>query len=469
MFPWLSAAGVVPLAGSLLVAVAPARLAKVLALICSLATLGVVIAAATRYQSGGPRFQLVEHHSWVPAFGVSYAVGVDGVALVLIGLAAVLTPVVLLAADARTARGFFALVLALETTMIVVFAATDVFLFYVFFEAMLIPMYFLIGRYGGERSGPAALKFLLYSLTGGLLMLVAVLVLGRSAGTFDFAALAGRVGNQRWLFLGFFVAFAIKAPLWPFHGWLPDAAEQATPTVAVLLIGVLDKVGTFGMLRYCLTLFPEAAHYFTPLVVVLSLVGVVYGALVAIGQTDIVRLVAYTSVSHFGFITLGVFAMTPESQAGSALYMVSHGLTTAALLLIAGFLISRRGSRRIDDYGGVVRVAPVLAGLFLFAGLATLALPGLSGFTAEFLVLVGTFAAYPVAAVIGVLGVVLAAIYVLWLYQRTMTGPITESVSGMRDLGGRERWVMVPLVALILFLGLYPQPVLDVVAAGGAR
>jgi NADH-quinone oxidoreductase subunit M len=352
--------------------------------------------------------------------------------------------------------------------MIGVFAATDVFLFYIFFEAMLIPMYFMIGSYGGVQRSYAAVKFLLYSLLGGLLMLVAVIALYSIAGknTFMFPELIGAIKDpttQKWLFLGFFIAFAVKAPLWPFHTWLPDAAAQAPAGAAVLLVGVLDKVGTYGMLRFCLELFPDAAKFFTPLVLTLSVIGIVYGAIVAIGQTDIKRLIAYTSISHFGFITMGVFALTSTAGAGATLYMVNHGFATAALFLIAGFLIHRRRSQYIADYGGVQQVTPVMAGMFLFACLAGTAVPGLSTFVSEFTVLIGTFQRHIPFAVIGTLGVILSAIYMLWLYQRVAGGPAAESVSKMPDLNGREKWVMAPLIAVILVLGVYPKPVLDVI------
>jgi NADH-quinone oxidoreductase subunit M len=269
--------------------------------------------------------------------------------------------------------------------------------------------------------------------------------------------------EQKWLFLGFFVAFAIKAPLWPFHTWLPDAAASAQPGAAVLLVGVLDKVGTFGMIRYCLELFPDGAHYFTPLVLVLSVIGVLYAAIVAIGQRDLKRLIAYTSVSHMGLITLGIFVMTSEGQAGGVLYMVNHGFATGALFLIAGFLIARRRSQLIADYGGVQKVAPVLAGLFLVTCLAGLSLPGLNTFVSEFLVLVGTFTRYEVAAIFATVGIILAAIYMLWMYQRTMTGPVREEVSGMPDLKARELWAVGPLIVLVVVLGVYPKPALDLI------
>ncbi len=503
-FPWLTVAGAIPLAGTLAVCLTPGRsapgsesdrrardlLVKRIALLTTVVTLGVTIAMAVGFKTGGARFQFTQTYQWIPQFGVHYAVGVDGIALVLILMTAVLMPVVVLASwnDAegsvsqageppprRSVKTYFALLLVLETMMIGVFAATDVFLFYVFFEAMLIPMYFMIGSYGVGQRQYAAVKFLLYSLLGGLLMLAAVIALyvysTHSAalghqGSFlftDLAKVALSPTTQKWLFLGFFVAFAIKAPLWPFHTWLPDAATAAQPGAAVLLVGVLDKVGTFGMIRYCLDLFPSASHYFTPLVIVLSVIGILYAAIVAIGQADLKRLIAYTSVSHFGLITLGIFAMTSQGQVGATLYMVNHGFATGALFLIAGFMIARRRSSQIADYGGVQKVAPVLAGLFLVAGLAGLAMPGLSTFVSEFLILIGTFTKYEVAAGLATAGIILAAIYILWMYQRTMTGPVREDVATMPDLRARELWAVGPLIALIIALGVYPKPVIDVI------
>jgi NADH-quinone oxidoreductase subunit M len=272
------------------------------------------------------------------------------------------------------------------------------------------------------------------------------------------------VDAGRWMFLGFFVAFAIKAPMFPVHTWLPDAAAEAPPPVSVLLVGVLDKVGTFGMLRFCLPMFPEASKWATPAIIVLALISIVYGALLAIGQTDVMRLIAYTSVSHFGFIVLGVFAMTSPAQNGSVLYMVNHGFTTAGLVLVAAMLASRRGSQRIPDFGGWQRVTPVVAGVFLLVGMASLSLPGLNSFVSEFLVLVGTFARYPAAGVIATVGIILAAVYILLMYQRMMTGPKPENTSGIRDLNLREAWVVAPIVIAIVGLGVYPKPVLDVIS-----
>jgi NADH-quinone oxidoreductase subunit M len=519
-FPWLTVTGAIPLAGAVAICLVPGHrsaaaprsaatgelatggngsvitaegeaagraqaqrdlLVKWLALGFSLAALVLTIVMATQFNTSGPDLQFTQTYSWIPAFGVHYAVGADGIALVLIGLTVALMPVVVLASwnDAeggrRSVKTYFALMLVLETMVIGVFAATDVFLFYVFFEAMLIPMYFMIGSYGVGQRQYAAVKFLLYSLLGGLLMLVAVIALyvysARSGatghtGTFLFSTLEHVSFSptvQKWLFLGFFVAFAIKAPLWPFHTWLPDAATAAQPGAAVLLVGVLDKVGTFGMIRYCLELFPAAAKYFTPLVLALAVIGILYGAVVAIGQADLKRLIAYTSVSHFGFIALGIFAMTTQGQSGATLYMVNHGFSTGALFLIAGFMIARRKSQRIADYGGVQSVAPVLAGLFLVASLAGLSLPGLSTFVSEFLVLVGTFTRYKVAASLATAGIILAAIYLLWMYQRTMTGPVRPQVANMPDLKPRELWAVVPVIALIIAMGVYPKPVLDVI------
>jgi NADH-quinone oxidoreductase subunit M len=515
-FPWLTVIGAIPLAGALAVALIPGpadpddkvtrasrdQLVKWVALVVSLITLGMTVAMAVKFSPSGPDFQFVQVYQWIPQFGVHYAVGVDGIALVLIGMTAVLMPVVILASwhDAdpvppagegaaattattattvtaappkRSVKTYFALMLVLETMVIGVFAATDVFLFYVFFEAMLIPMYFMIGSFGVGQRQYAAVKFLLYSLLGGLLMLVAVIALyvysthgGRTHGTFllgPLTHLALSPDTERWLFLGFFIAFAIKAPLWPFHTWLPDAATSAQPGAAVLLVGVLDKVGTFGMIRYCLELFPSASHYFIPLILTLAVVGVLYGAVVAIGQADIKRLIAYTSVSHMGLIALGIFVLTSQGQAGATLYMVNHGFATGALFLVAGFMIVRRRSQRIADYGGVQKVAPVLAGLFLISGLAGLSLPGLSTFVSEFLVLVGTFTRYRAAAVAATFGIILAAIYILWLYQRTMTGPVRPEVEKFPDLKPRELLAVGPLIALVVVFGFFPQPLLNII------
>ncbi|GAA3555761.1 NADH-quinone oxidoreductase subunit M [Kribbella ginsengisoli] len=477
---WLTLTLLLPLVGALATIAVPkakALLSKQVALVFSLVTLALTIVIAVGYhQNGAADYE--ENHTWIKAFGAHYALGLDGVGIVLVVLTALLTPIVLIASwnDAKTGRwsekSFFAWILGLEALSIGVFSATDVFLFYVLFEATLIPMYFLIGGFGGPQRSYAAVKFLLYSLLGGLLMLASVVglyvVSAKNGGDpsyllTDLVKVDMSQNTERWLFLGFFFAFAVKAPMVPFHTWLPDAAAEATPGTSVLLVGILDKIGTFGMIRFCLGLFPEASHWATPVVLVLALISVLYGALVAIGQTDIKRLIAYTSISHFGFIVMGIFALTSQGLTGSTLYMFNHGLSTAALFLVAGYLISRRGSARIADYGGVEKVAPVLAGTFLFAGLSSLALPGLSPFISEFMVLAGTFSKHKVIAVIAVLGIVLAALYILIMYQRLMTGPVRDGIEKLKDLNFREVFAIAPLVVLIIGFGIYPKPVVDII------
>ena len=473
--PWLTVIGAVPLVGALAVWALPAAMARLTALGTSLVTLALTLVMALQFDvAKAGEYQFAETHQWIPDLGVSYALGVDGIALTMVALAAVLVPVCVLAGwnelDVDSSKTFFALMLVLETFMVGVFAARDVFLFYVFFEAMLVPVYFLIGFFGGPNRRYAAVKFFLYSLFGGLVMLVGVIALYvQGPGGPDGFLTSNLVGidfsntaTERLIFLAFFIAFAIKAPMWPVHTWLPDAAAEAPAGVSVLLVGVLDKVGTFGMLTLCLPLFPEASKWAVPVVLVLACVSVIYGALLAIGQSDIKRLIAYTSISHFGFIVLGIFAMTSYGQSGSALYMVNHGFSTAALFLVAGMLIARRGSARIEDYGGLQRSTPLLAGVFLVSGLSSLALPGLSSFVSEFLVLVGTFTRYPAAAVVATVGIILAALYILLTYQRMFTGPKKEYAATWRDLDAREAFVVAPLVAVIIALGFFPKPVLDV-------
>lgn len=492
MIPWLSVLWAAPIVGAGVVMLVPRRtLAKWVALAVSSVALAVTAVVAVGFDPGGEQYQFVESRRWIPSFGTGYILGVDGIALALIVLTAVLVPLLIVAGwnDAdrapqrRSVHTYLALTLAVEGMVFMSLVALDVLLFYVFFEAMLIPMYFLIGGFGSGPSqdrSKAAVKFLLYNLFGGLIMLAAVIGLyvttaasdAFEGGTFDFRAIVAAVAAGDFvvnpavlnlMFLGFMFAFAVKAPLWPLHRWLPDAAVEATPASAVLMMAVMDKVGTFGMLRYCLQLFPDAATLFRPLIITLAVVGIVYGAVVAIGQTDVMRLIAYTSISHFGFIILGIFVMTSQGQSGSALYMVNHGISTAALFLIAGFLVSQHGSRLIASYGGVQKVAPVLAGTFLVAGLATLSLPGLAPFISEFLVLIGTFTRYPVLAVVAATALVLSAIYVLWMYQRMMTGPVRDGNERLRDLVPRELAVVTPLIALLLVLGVYPKPALDVI------
>jgi NADH-quinone oxidoreductase subunit M len=481
-FPFLSILTLLPLVGALVVGLMPrskSELAKTVALVWSLVVLVVSIVMWVAFQVGGHRFQFHESYAWIPSWDARFTFAVDGIGLVMLVLTAVLIPVVILASwhdvdeTKRSAPIYFALLLAFECTMMGVFAAADVFLFYVFFEVMLIPMYFIIGSFGGARRQYAAVKFFLYSLVGGLFMLAAVIGLWVVGGhTFDFTRLAASVSaidqdTARWLFLGFFVAFAIKAPFFPFHTWLPDAGGTAPAGAAALLVGIMDKVGTFGILRYCLPLFPEATRWFAPAALILGVIGIIYAALLAIGQNDLKRLVSYTSIAHFGFIGIGIFALTTQGGTGAVLYMVNHGLATGLLFIVVGMFVARRGSSLVSDFGGAGRLLPVLAGVLFFAGLASLALPGTAPFVSEFLVLIGTFTVHKTYAVIATVGIVLAAAYVLWMIQRTTQGTLnpalTEEPAMQKDITLREKVVVAPLILLLLLLGFYPKPVTDVI------
>ncbi len=491
--PWLTVLWLLPAVGSAVIMFLPAHRAhnvKVIGVGAALLVLVWSVILAIRFDAGSGRFQMTEDLSWIPQFGARYSLGLDGVGLALILLTTVLTPLLLLAgwrdtgdagstAPTKSTHIYVALLLAVEAMVLMSFVATDVLLFYIFFEAMLIPMYFLIGGFGPggpgvrpERSR-AAVRFLLYNLFGGLIMLAAVIGLYAVAGEFSFTSISQGVASgsidmssttQNLLFGGFVFAFAVKAPVWPLHTWLPDAAVSTTPAAAVMMMAVMDKVGTFAMLRFCLGLFPDASETFAPVLCTFAVISIVYGAVLAIGQRDVMRLIAYTSISHFGFIVLGVFALTDQAQTGSTLYMVNHGVSTAALFLIAGFLVSQRGSSLISDFGGVQRVAPVLAGTFLVAGLATLSLPGLGPFISEFLVLIGTFVRYPAAAIVASLALVLSAVYILWTYQRMMGGPAPDEPDRpITDLGLREKIVVAPLIVALVALGFFPRIVLDFV------
>ena len=476
----LTTIGLLPLVGVLVIALLPKGNNEVIKRVALAITSIVAIASiflATGFDKTQASFQFVQSNKWISAFNINFAVGIDGISLVLILLSTILVPIVVLATWHESDSGrwsskvFYILILILETMMIGVFAATDLFLFYVFFEAMLIPVYFLIGGFGSGEKSAAAVKFLLYSLFGGLLMLASIIgiyvIAGNQIGaTFDLTQLATLQiddTTENLLFLGFFIAFAIKAPLVPFHTWLPDAAKAATPGTSVLLLGVLDKVGTYGMIRFCIALFPDASKTFTPLIITLAVISILYGAFMAIGQRDIKGLIAFTSISHFGFITMGIFAMTTQGMSGATLYMVNHGFSTAALFLIAGWMIMRRKSSTISDFGGLQRVTPVMAWAFFIAGMSSLALPGLSSFVSEFLVLVGTYTRYPVAAIIGTLGIVLAALYILIPIQKVLHGPTTASNESLTDLSLKEKIAIAPVIAIIVVMGFYPKPVLDLI------
>jgi NADH-quinone oxidoreductase subunit M len=476
----LTIVGALPLVGAALIYLLPghnSELIKRFALLITSVVAVVSLLLATGFDKSLTTMQYAQSASWISAFNINFAIGIDGISLVLILLSTILVPIVVLATWNESDSGrwgvktFYVLILILETLMIGVFAATDLFLFYVFFEAMLIPVYFLIGGYGSGNRSAAAIKFLLYSLFGGLLMLASIIGVyvissNQIGATFDLTQLATlEIDNQteNFLFLGFFIAFAIKAPLWPFHTWLPDAAKAATPGTSVLLLGVLDKVGTYGMIRFCLALFPDASKTFIPVIITLAVISIIYGAFMAIGQKDIKGLIAFTSISHFGFITMGIFAMTSQGMSGANLYMVNHGFSTAALFLIAGWMMVRRKSSTISDFGGLQRVTPVMAWSFFIAGMSGLALPGLSSFVSEFLVLVGTYTRYPVAAIIGTLGIILAALYILIPIQKTLHGPITEGNENLKDLNLREKIAIAPVLAVIVVMGFYPKPVLDLI------
>lgn len=482
-FPVLTLMVLVPLAGALTLALAPLSdaVAKKVGLGFALASLVLPVCLWIAFDTDGGS-QFTETYTWISALGAHWALGLDGVSLAMVLLTAFLVPLVLIAewnrVDEGRPRRFVAWVLALEALSLVVFTTTDALLFYVVFEATLIPAYFMVaglgkGGPGSEVRARAATKFLLFQLAGGLVMLASVIglyVVSSRAGApsyllTDLAGLDIDATTQRWLFAGFFIAFAAKAPLFPLHTWLADTTEHATPGTSVLLVCVLDKIGTYGMLRFCLGLLPGASEWATPLVIGLALISIVWGALLAIGSDDILRLVGLTSLSHFGLITLGLFVASRSGGSGAVLYMVNHGLATAALFLAAGYLVHRTGTTSISAMGGVQKAAPVLAGTFLVAGMATLGLPGLSTFVSEILVLTAAFAWSWWVGAIAVSSIVLAAVYVLATYRRTMTGPPRPEFAGVVDLDRREVGALAPLLVVIVVLGFFPAPVLDPIDA----
>jgi len=465
-----------PLVGAVLLALLPREpLAGVrrAALVFSLVPFALSLWMLARFRPGEAEFQLVERVAWIPAWGIEYHLGVDGVSLFLVLLTAFLTPIVVLASWGdihRRVKEFFALLLVLETGMLGTFLALDLFLFYVFWEVMLVPMAFLIGVWGGPQRVYAAIKFVLYTMAGSLLMLVGILYLAWQVkvqtGAFAFGYerfLALHLGarEQLYLFAAFALAFAIKVPLFPFHTWLPDAHVEAPTGGSVILAGVLLKMGTYGFLRFAIPLFPAAVATASPAVVALAVAGIVYGALVATVQPDLKKLVAYSSVSHLGFVMLGLFALTPTAVSGGVYQMLNHGLSTGALFLLVGMIYERRHTRMIADFGGLWTAVPVYAACFLVVMLASVGLPGLNGFVGEFLILLGAFGPWPWATAVATSGVVLGALYLLWMYERVIFGPLVRPENAaLEDLRGRELAVLVPIIALCFVMGLYPAPFL---------
>ena len=464
-----------PLAGGLLLVLAPGGGrrgggARVFALAVSLGALALALALYARFAPGVAGMQFVEEAAWIPALGISYKVGVDGISLPLVMLTAILTPVaVLFSFDdvRRRTRLYYASLLFLETGMLGVFFALDFFLFYVFWEGMLIPMYLIIGIWGGSRRIYAAMKFFLYTMAGSVLMLVAILWLHFAGGVGGFDILAHfenpvDASLQPWLFAAFAASFAVKVPLFPLHTWLPDAHVEAPTAGSVLLAGVLLKMGAYGFMRLAMPLFPAAAQEFAGVLMSLAVVGVIYGALMAMVQTDVKKLVAYSSVSHLGFVILGLFSFNLEGASGSVLQMVNHGVSSGALFLIVGFLYARRRTRRIEDFGGLIRVAPALSAVFIITALSSIGLPGLNGFVGEFTILLGVFQRSPWFAALAASGVVLSAVYMLWMLQRVLFGEVRIRANlGLPDLSRREWIVVLPMVALMFWIGLYPKPLFD--------
>ena len=474
-FPYLTTLVVLPAAGAAAVALVPSsqeKVVKAVGLLFALAAAAVSVAVLVEFDTGRGSFQLVSEHAWIKAWGISWKLGVDGISLFLVLLSTLLFPIAIVGPQVhRDVKGYVAWMLLLEAGCLGVFLSLDLFLFFLFWEVVLVPMYFLIGGWGYDRRVYAALKFFLYTMVGSALMLVAILVLAflhqNATGnlTFDLVALGqdqSLAGNTaRWLFLAFAASFAIKVPVFPLHTWLPDAHTEAPTGGSVILAGVLLKLGTYGFVRFGLYLFPEAVVDLAPWFLTLGVIGIIYGALVAIVQHDLKRLVAYSSVAHLGFIVLGIFGLSSQGLQGGVLQMVNHGLSTGALFLLVGMIYERRHTREIAELGGIQKVAPVFAGVFMVVMLSSIGLPGLNGFVGEFLVLIGTFVTHRWWAVVATAGVIFAAIYLLWAYQRVFHGRAEGANATFPEMTMRERAIMAPLVILIVFLGVYPKPVLD--------
>ena len=473
-----------PLVGALAVLLVPNRdengapLIRQLGLVVSLAVFALTLLLWSRFDGASSEFQFVETAAWIPAFGITYHLGVDGISLLLVVLTGFLTPIALLSSwesIEKKTKEFTFFILALEAAMVGVFVSLDMFLFYVFWDAMLIPMYFLIGIWGYDRRIYAAIKFMLYTMAGSVLMLVAIIGLAwlhsASTGSYSFdyqqlLAMPIAPATQYWFFLAFALAFAIKVPLFPFHTWLPDAHVEAPTAGSVILAGVLLKMGTYGLIRFAFPLFPEAAAYFAPFIAILAVIGIIYGALVAMVQPDMKKLVAYSSVSHLGFVVLGICAMNLNGMQGAVYQMVAHGVSTGGLFLIVGMLSDRRHTRLIAEYGGLKGVVPRLTAAFLVITLASIGLPGLNGFIGEFLVLLGTFRWEPRFAVFAATGVILSAVYMLWMVQRVYYGEVSNPKNErLADLSLREWVVILPVLAMAILMGVLPSIFLQPTAA----
>jgi len=473
---YLSLLLAIPMVGAAILVLCPRRQTKALFAL-ALAAGGInflwSLQILNLFDKTKAEMQLVERIPWMPGFGIEYIVGVDGISLFLVLLTTLLMPIAILASWSvkEKVKEFLIFMLLLETGMLGAFVALDLFLFYVFWEVMLVPMYFLIGVWGGTRRIYAALKFVIFTMAGSLLMLIAIIYLAmrhaqvEQALTFDLLKLYDLhlpLNEQTWLFAAFALSFAIKVPLFPFHTWLPDAHVEAPTAGSVILAGVLLKLGTYGFLRFAMPLFPDAALAAAPYITALAVIGIIYGAVVAMMQTDIKKLVAYSSVSHLGFVMLGLFAFNMQGIQGAIYQMLNHGLSTGALFLLVGMIYERRHTRLIEAFGGLWKQMPIFSALFMIITFSSIGLPGLNGFVGEFLILLGAFAATPRWTAAAATGVILGAIYMLWMYRRVIFGPLTDPENAkLDDLGVRERIILAPILALVLLMGIYPQPFLQ--------
>ncbi len=472
--PLLSLVTFLPIALGLVVAAMPQSASRMGALAASILVFAVSIPLWMGFDPAGAEYQFLEDHEWIVQFGVRYHLGIDGVSLLLVLLTTAMTPLILLAGFSgveKNFKGYAALMLVLEGAMIGTFVSLDTFLFYVFWELVLLPMYFLIGIWGGERRIYAAVKLFIYTVAGSLFMLVALIGLyyqfheatgAWSTDLSDLLTLSLTPATQKWMFACLALAFAIKVPMFPVHTWLPDAHVEAPTGGSVVLASVMLKMGTYGFYRFAMPLFPDAVTAYGPFLIALAVIGIVYGALVAMVQDDVKKLVAYSSVSHLGYVMLGLFALNAPGVSGGIYQMLNHGISTGALFLLVGVLYERRHTRRIVDYGGITKVMPKFALIFMIITFSSIGLPGLNGFVGEFMILLGGFQYAPVATIIAASGVILGATYMLWCFQRMMFGPLqNEANRGLKDLSPRELTYLLPLVVLAFVMGLFPNVFLD--------